>query len=91
MLDLKIDLLRLNINGDARHEPRFETITRRAITLFADRLAAETGAPRWNGPVSARNIEAPDARLDLDRMSDAEAADQLANSLLDSIRMKLNL
>ncbi len=88
MFDLQIDRLQLNITNAAGHEHRLQPIARRAAAL----LAAGLDERRWSG--SGRSIDhlnAPAVSLDLNRMSDAEAAQAIADAWLEALALKLRL
>jgi hypothetical protein len=89
MLELKIDLLRLNVQGRAGQEPRLEGIAERVAGLLADRLAeSSAGLPRRPAGTEIENLEAPGVPIDLDGISDEDAAERLAEALADVIRIE---
>jgi hypothetical protein len=90
MLDLKIDLLTLNIANAAGHEHRVQPIAAHAAALFAERLEerwANNGATR--GAAALDSIAASPVSLNLAAMGDQEAASQIANAWLEALALKL--
>jgi hypothetical protein len=81
-MDLRIDLLRLDLISAAGHEHRIEPIALRAATLLAERLAARAAAGVHREPQAIDAVTAPAASIDMARTSDAEAADQIADAWL---------
>ena len=90
MLDLKIDLLSLNLANAAGHEHRIQSIATRAAALFAERLEE-----RWansNGPSGAAALEdiaASPVSINLASMSDQEAANKIASVWLEALALRL--
>jgi hypothetical protein len=92
MLDLKIDRLNLNIEDANGHEHRIRPITTRAFGILADRLG-ERWATGERMP-DTKNIEkfsVPPINLSLNRMSDEQAADYLAKTVLEALALKLGV
>lgn len=92
MLDLKIDRLNLNIEDAAGHEHRIRTITSRALGILADRLG-ERWATEQHMP-DTKNIEklsVPPINLSLNQMSDEQAANYIANALLEALALKIGI
>lgn len=88
MIDLKIDQLRLNIEGAAGHEYRVRPIVSRAIALLPDRLERQLGKQ----PPGTNNLDAlqvPPLRLDLRAAGDEQAAQALADAIVEALVLKL--
>jgi hypothetical protein len=86
MLDLNINRLNLNIADAAGQEHRIRPITMRAVAILADRLEERWAAGGWepNGrPLDSLSV--PPIGLDLNRMSDEQAASAIANALLKAL------
>jgi hypothetical protein len=92
MLDLHIDRLSLTIANGAGHEHRVEPIAARAVALLGERLdswlADRRAAP---GPGAIEGLRAAPVSMDLGRLSDEAAADQLADALLAALAPRLEL
>jgi hypothetical protein len=92
MLDLKIDRLNLNIEDAAGHEHRIRPITTRAFAIIADRLG-ERWAVREQMP-DMKNIESlsvPPLSLSLNQVSDEQASDYIAKTVLEALALKLGV
>jgi len=88
MFDLTIDRLQLNITNAAGHEQRLQPIALLALDLLADGLDNRGGA----GPgQQIDSLSASAVSLDLNRMSDAEAAQAIADAWLAALALKLRL
>jgi len=88
MLDLKIDRLQLNITNAAGHEHRLQPITMLALDLLADRLDER----QWSMQRTILDhLNAPAVSLDLHCMSDAEAAQTIADAWLAALALKLRV
>jgi hypothetical protein len=81
-MDLRIDLLRLNLMSGAGHEHRIEPIALRAATLLAERLAARCAAGAHMEPQAIDAVAAPAVSIDMARTSDSEAAGHIADAWL---------
>lgn len=88
MFDLTIDRLQLNITNAVGHEHRLQPIALLALDLLADRLDEHQGRGQRT---SINNLDVPAVRLDLNRMSDAEAAQIIADAWLDALVLKLSV
>jgi hypothetical protein len=86
MFDLIIDRLQMNITNAAGHEYRLQPIALLALDLLAARLE-QRGWNRAGGRID--NLDVPTVRLDLNRMSDAEAAQAIADAWLEALALKL--
>lgn len=92
MLDLKIDRLNLNIENAAGHEHRIRPITTHAFGILADRLGE-----RWvvgEQMPTMKNIESmsvPPMSLNLNLMSDEQAAAYIAKMVLEVLALKLGV
>lgn len=92
MLDLKIDRLNLNIEDATGHEHRIQPITSRAFGILADRLG-ERWATGQRMP-NTKNIEklsVPPINLSLNQMSDEQAANYIANVVLEAFALKIGI
>jgi hypothetical protein len=88
MVDLQIECLRLHIDNATGHEHRIEPIALMALAL----LASDLDRRGWNTPgESVQHVDTPAVRLDLHRMSDAEAAQAIADAWLEALALKLGL
>lgn len=86
MLDLRIEQLRLNITNAAGHEHRLQPITLHALSLLAEALDER----RWSAQqASVDRLDTPAVSLDLNRMSDTEAAQTLAEAWLSALALKI--
>ena len=83
MFDLKIDRLTLNLANAAGHEHRVEAITRLALDLTAERLPMHLAAMG----IDSLGIEPINLRLDA--MSDEDAAERIAEALVEALTLKL--
>jgi hypothetical protein len=86
MFDLKIERLRLNLENAAGHEHRLQPIALRAVTLLAQRL----DGPLGNGPSAwpgthLDTLHAEPLDLNLNLMSDEQAADGIATSWANAL------
>ena len=83
MPDITIASLRLQISGAAGHEHRMHDIVVRAASIFGahlgDRYRNATGAPR---ALHVDTVSAPVLDLDLNNISDNEAAMHIAQAWL---------
>lgn len=83
MFDLKIERLRLTIQNAAGHEHRIQPIALRALVLLAHQL----DGPNTN-VLSGRQLDALTAQpidLNLNHMSDEQAAEGIARSWANSL------
>lgn len=88
MLDLKIDAMELNIEDAAGHEHRVEPIVLRALGILAERLDAR---PAGQGAQNVADLSAPPVELELHTMSDEQAANAIADVLLETLALKLGV
>lgn len=91
MLDLYIEHLRLNLEGEAGQEHRVRPIAERAIALLADRLDEYEVAPRTRDRQMLDQLPVPPVSLHLNGLSNQQAADQLARALLEALALKLGV
>jgi hypothetical protein len=92
MLDLKIDRLQLNIENGTGHEHRLRPIALRAVALLADRLDARRAeAGQAPDRQETRNLRVPPVSLNLNGMSDEQAAAQIADALLETLAIKIGV
>ena len=86
MIDLKIERLKLNIDNAAGHEHRIHPIALRALALLAARLDGPRGIKvsraRWDA------IAAEPVDLQLNTMSDEQAAEGVANAWANALTGK---
>lgn len=87
MLDLKIDLLRLEIESATGDAERLRPIVGRALELLAERLGDLPGRPR-GAQIEALTV--PPQRLDLDAVGDERAAGVLADALAEALAARLH-
>jgi hypothetical protein len=88
MLDLKIDQLRLNVEGAAGHEYRVRPIVSRAMALLPDRLERRLGK-QLPAPGNLGALQVPPLRLDLRAAGDEQAAQALADAIVEALALKL--
>lgn len=88
MLDLKIDLLRLEIESATGDAERVRPILGRTLELLAERLDA-LPAPAQGARIE--DLTVPPQRLDLDAMGDEQAAGLLADALAEALVVKLQI
>lgn len=92
MLDLKIDRLNLNIEDAAGHEHRIRPITSRAFDILADRLGERWAAgERMPAMKNIESLSVPPIRLSLNQVSDEQAADYIAQVVLEALALKLGV
>jgi len=92
MLDLKIDCLRLNIENVAGHVHRIRPIAARAAAIFTERLNERWSDGRWasdSGGIDSLSV--PPVHLNLNGMSNEQAAEAIANAWLEVLALKLKL
>lgn len=88
MFDLNIDRLQLNITNAAGHEHRLQPIALLALDLLANGLDQR----RWSGQGGRIDqLNAPAVSLDLNRMSDTEVAQAIADAWLEALALKLSV
>lgn len=83
-IDFEIDRLRLDVSNAAGQEHRLGPIAGRAAALFAARLDGG-----WSD--GAGRQTAPSAKVNLQSMSDEEAAQAIADEWLRAMALKLVL
>jgi limonene-1,2-epoxide hydrolase len=84
MLDIQIDRLSLDVSGAEGHEHRIRPIAARAAAILAERLD-ESGDALAEQQQSRGTLRAPQARIDLARMTDEHAAQKIAQSWLATL------
>jgi hypothetical protein len=90
MFDLKIDSLALNIMNAGGHEHRIRPIAARAAAIFAE--GAEGYCEEQVGESGSRGLSgvvAAPVNLNLNNMTDEHAAQTIARSWLDALKLKL--
>jgi hypothetical protein len=85
MLELTIESLRLSLIDVGWQERRLGPIVTRAMELLSERLGQHGWTDRRPGRA------ANPARLDVQSMSDEQAADHLAGVMLEAIALKLSV
>jgi len=92
MLELKIDCLRLNIENVAGHVHRIRPIAARAAAMFAERLHERWSESRWASDAGGiDSVSVPPVSLNLNGMSNEQAAEAIANAWLEGLALKLKL
>ena len=92
VLDLRIDQLRLQIDAAAGQAYRVGPIAERAMAVLAERLHERlTAADRMPRSGSIDEMRTATVRLDLKTMSDRQAADAIAATLLEALALKLGV
>lgn len=92
MFDLTIEHLQLNIENATGQEHRIRPITTRAVTILSDRLGE-----RWavkEQMLNIQNLESlsvPPVKLTLQQMSDEQAANAIAQAILEALILKLGI
>jgi hypothetical protein len=92
MVDLTIESLQLQVQNAAGHEHRMHDIAQRAATIFGERLGERYR--RADGvPVNLHldAVTAPVLQLDLNHISDDEAASQVASAWLNAHALRLRV
>jgi hypothetical protein len=92
MTELSIQKLHVQIENVAGHEHRVQPITVHAAAIFAERLS-ERWADGGRAPDSESmdNLSAPPVSLNLNAMSDEQAASAIANAWLEVLALRLKL
>jgi hypothetical protein len=92
MLDLKIDHLNLNIEDATGHEHRIRPITSRAFNILADRLGEQwTTGQHMPNTKNIEKLSVPPISLSLNQMSDEQAANYIAKTVLEALALKLGV
>jgi hypothetical protein len=90
MLNLNIDSLALNITNAEGHEHRIRPIATRAAAIFAERLEVYCGENlEATESRNLSNVSASPVSVDLHTMTDEHAAQSIARSWLDALKLKL--
>ncbi|HMD21212.1 MAG TPA: hypothetical protein VKH40_12870 [Alloacidobacterium sp.] len=90
MLNLNIDSLALNITNAEGHEHRIRPIATRAAAIFAERVEVYCGEnAQAPGSKSLSSVSASPVNVDLHTMTDEHAAQSIARSWLDAVKLKL--
>jgi hypothetical protein len=90
MLNLNIDSLALNITNAEGHEHRIRPIAARAAAIFAERVDVYCGeSVQPSGSRSLSSVSASPVSVDLHTMTDEHAAQSIARSWLDALKLKL--
>jgi hypothetical protein len=92
MLDLTIERLNLNIENAAGHEHRIRPIATRAFDILADRLGERwTAGPRMPAMTNRERLSVPPISLSLNQLSDEQAANYIAKTVLEALALKLGV
>jgi hypothetical protein len=89
--DLRIDCLRLEINTASGCEHRVRPIALRATEVLAarlDRLCADAGRKT---ALSLDTVSVPPVNVDWNRMSDEQAANQIADAWLSAVALHMGV
>ena len=90
MLNLNIDSLALKITNAEGHEHRIRPIAARAAAIFAERVEVYCGENvQAQGSRSLSGVSAAPVNVDLHTMTDEHAAQSIARSWLDAVKLKL--
>jgi len=92
MLNLQINRLNLTIENAAGQEHRVRPITARAMTLLAERL--DLRLIDEGGRIGTQNIErlnVPSVDVNLNQMSDEQAAGAIASAIVEALALKLKV
>jgi hypothetical protein len=88
MIELNIDRLRLSIEDAGGQQHRLQPIVRSAVASLGNRLR-ERGASGLEASVGSLSV--PRLALNLDAMTNEQAADAIANACLEVLAMKLGI
>ena len=92
MLELKIDLVNLNIANIPGQEYRLRSITSRAMALLAEGLDERAGAvPSILGARRVNEVTVQPVKMNLGLISNEQAANALASALLEALALKLEI
>ena len=92
MIDLTIERMNLRLDAANGQEHRARPIARRAAEILASRLDEKwLIRERLPRTVNVESLEVPAIRLDLPRMTDEQAADAIADAVVDALALKLGL
>jgi len=86
-MDLQIDLLKLNIVTALEQQHRIQPIALRAATILAERIEQHLAAGAAPRAIDA--MVAPALTVDMNRTSDNDAADSIADALFTALLLKL--
>jgi hypothetical protein len=88
-MDLRIDLLKMNILTASGQEHRIQPIALRAATVLAERLSAHqiAGARATSRTVDA--VTAPPVSIDMGRLGDKDAADHIVDACFAALLQHL--
>jgi hypothetical protein len=89
-LDLKIDLLSLELTGAPGLEYRARPIAERAAAILAQRVDERWGRRQLNAP-AVRDVPAVPIQVDLNKLSEEEAAQRIARAWLEALALKLEV
>jgi len=89
-MDIRIDVLRINLADAAGHEHRIRPIAARTTAILLESLSE--GLDALEGDLPAGNtdfINPPPVSVDLNRMTDEQAAHRIAEAWLNVLALKL--
>ncbi len=90
MANVNIDRLNLTIENARGHEHRVAPIARHAADIFTTRLDEQLkSAGRQPSSTDLDALSASPLRFDLRSMSDAQAANAIADAWLNAVQLKL--
>ena len=90
--DIKIDRLQLRIDSAAGHEHRIGPIAQRAAALLAERIDERwKAAHRVSSDQHQQSITAAPLNMNLNNVSDEQAAGEIANAWLDALSVRLGV
>jgi hypothetical protein len=81
MPELKIEQLQLHIENAAGHEHRIPPITERAMSILAERWSESAAGDSQE----IENLSVPPIDLNLDSMSDEQAAQAIAGAIFEGL------
>jgi hypothetical protein len=90
-MEVRIELLALNIGDASGHEHRIQPIARRAAELLAENLEQQAGSDGGRGAVEIGNASTTAVFLDLNQTSDQQAAEEIARAWLDALAIHLEV
>jgi hypothetical protein len=89
-MELRIELLNLDISDAAGHEHRIQPIAQRTADVLASLLEEQaSGAGRESAEIES--VSAPAVSLDLGRTTDQQAANEIAAACLDALAVLLEI
>lgn len=89
MTDLNIERINLQISNAAGHEHRIQAITALAMAMIGEELVELGRNGSMKKPEMVEAMAAPPMSLDLQRTDDASCARAMADTVLTSIRLRM--